>query len=309
MEHPVNQDHAGAAASRLLETRCRLGEGAIWNHRQQVLHFVDIVGEAVYTYDPASGLYEQVPVWSKVGTVVPVHGGGLLLATQAGIAVLDPETGSFDWLANPLRDPALRYNDGKCDPQGRFWIGSMALDGRKEAGALYRVDHDGTVSQVLDGVSISNGLAWSADRTRFYYIDTPTRCVQVFDYDDAAGSIANGRIAFRIADGAGDPDGMTIDSDGRLWIAMWGGGGVNCYDPATGALQQRVWVPAPHVSSCAFGGEDLDTLYITTARQDLSEEQLREWPQSGDVFVANPGARGVPANLFRSGAGRGAQRP
>jgi sugar lactone lactonase YvrE len=292
MEHPVTQ------ATPLLATQCSLGEGAIWNHRQQVLHFVDINAGVVYTYDPLSGLFESVPAWSRVGTVVPTAGGNLLLATQGGIATLEPETGIFNWLANPLRDPAARFNDGKCDPSGRFWIGSMAMDGRREAGALYRMDADGTVKQVLDRVSISNGLVWSADRRKFYYIDTPTGCVQVFDYDDAGGEISNGRVAFTIPQEAGSPDGMTIDSEDRLWIAMWGGGSVNCYDPQSGDLLHQVVVAAPHASSCAFGGPDLDTLYITTARGDLSPDELQRWPQSGDVFAAKPGATGVEANYF-----------
>ncbi len=300
MEHlPRRTDPATSYASPLLATQCSLGEGAIWNHRQQVLHFVDIGEGLVYTYDPLGGHCGQVPAYSRVGTVVPVEGGGLLLATQAGIATLDPGTGVFGWLANPLRDPAVRFNDGKCDPSGRFWIGSMAMDGRREAGALYRMDADGTVTQMLDRVSISNGLAWSADRTRFYYIDTPTSCVQVFDYDDTGGDISNRRVAFRIPEEDGSPDGMSIDSEGRLWIAMWAGGSVNCYDPENGALLHRVIVPAPHASSCAFGGPDLDTLYITTARVDLSPEELRQWPQSGDLFVAKPGVKGVEANYFR----------
>jgi sugar lactone lactonase YvrE len=301
MEHsaPKHSEQPGTQATQLLHTQCNLGEGAIWNHRQQVLHFVDINDGVVYTYDPVSGLYEHVPAWSRVGTVVPVAGGGLLLATQSGITTLDPETGVFEWLANPLRDPAVRYNDGKCDPSGRFWIGTMAMDGRGEAGALYKVDGDGSVTLMLDRVSISNGLVWSADRSKFYYIDTPTGCVQVFDYDDTSGTISNGRTAFAIPAGHGSPDGMCIDSGDRLWIAMWGGASVNCYDPATGALLHQVFVPAPHTSSCAFGGPDLDTLYITTARVGLNAEQLEQWPQSGNVFVAKPGATGVEASYFR----------
>ncbi len=301
MEQQMNQDGKTimTEAKTLLETQCTLGEGAIWNDRQQVLHFVDILGEQVYTYDPVSGLYEHAPTWSKVGTVVPVEGGGLLLATHAGIATLEPETGVFEWLANPLRDPAIRFNDGKCDPSGRFWIGSMAMDDRKEAGALYRMDADGSITQMLDGISISNGLVWSADRTSFYYIDTPTHRVDVFDYDDASGAINNRRTAFTIPEDAGDPDGMTIDSAGGLWIAMWGGGSVNCYDPQNGALLHKVEVPAPHVTSCAFGGEHLDTLYITTARDGLSAEQLERWPQSGNVFSARVGVEGVKAGYFR----------
>ena len=201
-------------------------------------------------------------------------------------------------MPNPLTEPSLRFNDGKCDPAGRFWVGTFDLEQKPHAGTLYRLDPDGSLHVMLRGITNSNGIAWSLDKKLMYYIDTPTLTVQAFDYDHATGAIANPRVIIRIPEGAGFPDGMTIDAEGKLWVALWGGGAVHRYHPATGALLQAVAVPAPYTSSCAFGGPDLKTLYITTARGGLSPEQLEEFPESGNVFAVEPGVAGVPALFY-----------
>ena len=182
----------------------------------------------------------------------------------------------------------LRCNDGKCDPAGRLWVGTMGFGAPKEAGTLYCVLPDGEVVPKLRKVTISN----------MYYNDTPTGRIARYRYDAASGEISFDGIAVVLPEGSGSPDGMTIDGNDNLWVAQWGGSGVYCYNPRTGELLAKVEVPAPHVASCAFGGEKLDTLYITTARAGLTDEQLKQYPLSGSLFSCRPGVQGVPANVF-----------
>jgi len=287
-------------ARSILPAQAALGEGALWNPEAQQLYWVDIEGRAFHVYDTATGQDTAFPTGERVGTVVPLHDGDVLLALQTGIHQLDITTGQLALLANPLAEPSLRFNDGKCDPAGRFWVGTFDLEGKPHAGTLYRFDPDGSLHLMLRGITNSNGIAWSLDQKVMYYIDTPTLAVPAFDYDNATGSIANPRVIVRIPEGAGFPDGMTIDAEGKLWVALWGGGAVHRYDPTTGALLQAVTVPALHTSSCAFGGPELKTLYITTARGGLSPEQLEQCPESGNVFAVEPGVAGVPACFFGS---------
>lgn len=288
--------NAGAQqAHLLLDARATLGEGAIWHPVEKKLYWVDIEGRELHIYDPATGRDRELPTGEKVGTVVPVQDGGVLLALQNGIHKMSLPGGELTFLVDAEKDSAIRYNDGKCDPAGRFWVGTIA--GQGEA-ALYRVNRDGTIHRQLDNITCSNGIVWSADKKTMYYTDTPTMEVMAFDYDDATGSISNPRVVITVPGDMGGPDGMTIDSEGKLWVAHWGGSCVARWDPLTGELLQKIEVPGPHVTSCAFGGEGLDTLYITTARDGLSEEQLRNYPLSGGLFAVKPGVSGVPAEFF-----------
>ena len=285
-------------AHSILHAQAALGEGALWNPETHRLYWVDIEGRALHIFDPVTGQDAQFPTGERVGTVVPQHDGNVLVALQNGIHRLSLATGQLTALASPLANSSLRFNDGKCDPAGRFWVGTFDLQQRPHAGTLYRFDPDGGLHVMLRGITNSNGIAWSLDQATMYYIDTPTRAVQAFDYDHTTGSIANARIIIRLPESAGWPDGMTLDADGKLWVALWGGGAVHCYDPGTGALLHVVEVPAPFTSSCAFGGTALETLYVTTARGGLSDEQRQRFPLSGDVFALEPGARGVPACFY-----------
>lgn len=285
-------------AKLVLDAKATLGEGALWHPEQHLLYWVDIEGKALHLYDPASGEDKVWSVGSRIGTVVPVQGGGALVALQSGIHRIDTDTGKLTFITNPIEEEDIRFNDGKCDPSGRFWVGTMALDTRKGAAALYRMEKDGSTEQVLDNLTIANGIVWTADRKTMYFTDTRTQQVQAFDYDHETGAISNSRLVVEVPKADGSPDGMTIDVDGNLWIALHGGGAVVCYDPATGKLLQRVTVPTPQTTSCAFGGENLDTLYITTAREGLDEEKLKKYPQSGGLFSVKPGVRGVPAHYF-----------
>jgi sugar lactone lactonase YvrE len=287
-------------AELVLDAKAMLGEGSLWHPKENRLYWVDIEGKALHIYDPATNEDKQFPVGARVGTVVPVEGGGALVALQTGIHKIDTKTGQLSFVNNPSPDTVnIRFNDGKCDPAGRFWVGTMAMDNRKKGAMLYRIDKDKSIHQMLDSVTISNGIVWTADKKTMYYNDTPTGTVQGFDYNDKTGEITNRRVVIRIPRGGGGPDGMTIDADGNLWVALWGSGTVGKFDPRTGELLQKVIVPAQNVSSCAFGGKNLDILFITTARAWVNDAKLKEFPLSGGLFSVKPGVKGVPAEFYK----------
>lgn len=285
----------------VLDAQAQLGEGAIWNQALQRLHWIDIEAHRVFTFDPATGDNRARDVGQRVGTVVPRRSGGLMLALHEGFAALDLDTGRLRLLPRPPEhDPAVaRFNDGKCDPAGRFWAGTMVLrKGPNPSGKLYRLDADGSMHVMLRGVGTSNGIAWSLDRRTLYYIDTPLLRVDAFDYDDATGAIANRRTVITIPPGIGRPDGSTLDAEGMLWIAMWEGWGVTRWDPQTGRMLQSIPLPVVRVTSCAFGGPGLDTLYLTSARRGLTPAQLAAQPLAGGLFQVKPGVRGLPATAY-----------
>jgi sugar lactone lactonase YvrE len=285
----------------VLDAQALLGEGAIWNAALQCLHWVDIEAHRVFTFDPATGGNRACNVGQKVGTVVPRRAGGLMLALHEGFAALDLETARVQLLPRPPEhDPALaRFNDGKCDPAGRFWAGTMVLQkGPNPPGKLYRLDPDGSMHVMVRGVSTSNGLAWSRDRRTLYYIDTPLLRVEAFDYDDATGAIANRRTVITIPPGIGRPDGSTLDAEGMLWIAMWEGWSVTRWNPHTGVMLQSIRLPVARVTSCAFGGRNLDTLYLTSARLGLTGRQLAAQPLAGGLFRLQPGVGGLRAPAY-----------
>jgi sugar lactone lactonase YvrE len=285
------------AATLYLDAHAELGEGPVWDSTTGCLYFVDILRGHVHCTD-ASRACRTIPIGRMVGAVAATDGGDLVLAVQGGFARLDLATGHVSPIANlDGGRPDIRMNDGKCDPAGRFWAGTMALDERPNAGGLYRLDSDGRVHTMLTGVSISNGLDWSDDGRVMYFIDSPTRAVDAFDFDARTGAIANRRTVVRIDPGAGVPDGMTLDADGCLWVALWGGAAVHRYTPA-GVLDAAVAVPTTYPTSCTFGGPDLRDLYITTAAVKLSARERAEQPSAGGVFLARPGVRGRPAHRF-----------
>jgi sugar lactone lactonase YvrE len=292
-------NYADMDAELVLDAKAFLGEGSIWQPKEKKLYWVNIEGKTLHIYDPETKQDRELPVGSRVGTVVPVEGGGALVALQSGINYIDTKTGKLTFLIDPLKDTALRFNDGKCDPAGRFWVGTLALDRRRKGAVLYRYDTDKTIHLMLDSVSISNGIVWTKDKKTMYYNDTPTNTIQGFDYDNITGEISNRRVAVTIPRGTGSPDGMTIDAEDNLWVALWGGYCIAKFNPRTGELLQKIKVPAPNVSSCAFGGENLETLYITTARQGMNDDQLKQFPLSGGLFSAKPGVHGVPAEFYK----------
>jgi sugar lactone lactonase YvrE len=281
-----------------LEVPASLGEGAIWNHETGKLWWVDIEGRKLNMYDPGTKVNLVIDVTERIGTVVPAKQGGAILALENGIFHLDLEKKKKTLICNPLAElDTIRFNDGKCDPAGRLWVGSMSLKFKRGAASLYTVYPDGNYREVFDGVTVSNGIVWTRDHKIMYYIDTPLRSVRAWDYDLGSAEIRNERVVITIPEQMGAPDGMAIDSEGMLWIAHWGGSMVGRWDPSTGELLRRVEVPAPNVTSCAFGGPDLDILYITTAGGD--DLKMREtYPLAGSMFRVYPGVKGVKADFF-----------
>ncbi len=278
----------------VLDAKTQLGEGAIWHSQKHVLYWVDIDAGLLHIYDPKTNRDRSLSTGQPVGTVVPRASGGVMVALRDGFAALNLETGAITPITNPESHLQNRFNDGKCDPAGRFWAGTMG----KAGASLYRLDRDLTVRKMFDGVRTSNGIAWSLDLKTMYYIDTPTQEVAAFDYDHATGDIKNRRVAVKVPKENGHPDGSTLDAEGHLWVAHWDGWNVTCYDPGTGKALRTVKLPVSRVTSCAFGGPDLATLYITSARVGLDDAALASQPLAGGLFKVSVGVRGIPAPEF-----------
>lgn len=281
-----------------VDGRASLGEGPLWDAMSRTLLWVDINGKRVHRYDPGTGRDSSFGVGQPVGAVALRSAGGLVLALRDGFATLDRDGGDLTWVARTEEaDSSTRMNDGACDGMGRFWAGTMAFDSAPGRGSLYRLDADHSVQKVLEGVTISNGIVWSLDDTKMYYIDTPTQGVDVLDYDAASGAIGDRRRVIDIEPEAGRPDGMTMDSEGCLWVALYGGAAVRRYS-VTGELLEVVELPATQVTSCAFGGSGLGDLYITSAAQELSADELGKQPHAGALFRCRPGVAGLPSPAY-----------
>ncbi|MBP85370.1 MAG: hypothetical protein CMJ64_01420 [Planctomycetaceae bacterium] len=288
-------------ATLLLDAQATLGEGPIWDQRDNILWWIDINEHKLHRFDPATHEKETFDVGQRVGTVVPRCSGGLMLAVQNGFASFDPSNGSLRIVADPESHlPENRFNDGKCDPAGRFWAGTLELvEENMQAGTLYCLLENGRVKAKVPNVGISNGIVWTSDKKTMYYIDTPTRRVDAFDYDNDTGAISNRRPAIELPDDfVGYPDGMTIDAEDNLWVCFWGGWRVVRFDPATGQQLSRIDVPASQVTACALGGPELKNLYITTARRDLKGTALEKEPHAGGLFHAKVDIAGVPATAY-----------
>ncbi len=283
--------------------RSEHAEGPCWDARLNRLLWVDQFDGLVHLadYDSAAAHLDVVATYRlgyAVGAVVPTRqpDGGWLAACALGFAHLAGD-GTVTMLAQPEM-PTARMNDGKCDQLGRFWAGSMAWEKTPGAGSLYRLNLDLTLAVPLTGVTISNGLAWSADGTAMYYIDTPTRRVDRFTVG-ADGELCDRTTAVALAEGIGDPDGMCIDDEGCLWVALWGGHAVHRYSPV-GELLAVADVDAPQVSSCCLGGPDRTTLFITTSQENMSAADRSRHAQSGKIFCAQVETPGRPAAAFGS---------
>jgi sugar lactone lactonase YvrE len=285
----------------VLETTARVGEGPIWDSEANVLYWVDIMSSELHIFDPASGNDRVLDIGQYVTTVVPYKPGSVMVTVHHGFGRVDLETGELTIVADPESHiPTNRFNDGKCDPAGRFWAGTMSLeeDKMQGAGSVYRMDTDGSVHKMIENISISNGIAWSLDHKTMYYIDSLAAEVTAYDYDIDTGKISNKRTACTVPDGQGLPDGMTIDAEGKLWVAHWGGSQVTRWDPDTGQQISSIKTPVAQPAACAFGGPDLDVLYITTARESLSEDDLKSQPLAGSIFKADPGVKGIESYAY-----------
>jgi sugar lactone lactonase YvrE len=278
-----------------LSVRAQLGEGPTWDAASGQLLWVDILAREVHRLDPSTGRDQVLRTTQHVGAVKPRAGGGVVVNLRDGVGLYDPD-GSFSWLARLAVD-GCRGNDAAVDAAGSLWAGTMRYDEAPGGARLYRVAPDGAVVVALDRVTVSNGLGWSPDGRRMYYVDSPTRRVDVLDVDAATGMVT-GRRPFVDLDGlAGFPDGLTVDADGCVWVAAWDGGAVRRWTPA-GELDRTVEVPAARTTACAFGGADLGDLFITTATTGLDPERLAEQPLAGSVFVLPGAGSGLPGHAF-----------
>ena len=277
----------------LYNAKAYLGEGPVWDVRTQTLFWLDILNKRIY-----AGSEVLAELDDFIGCIAPRKSGGLALTKRLGFASLSPDPLQEALLSALTNEPENnRFNDGKCDPRGRFVAGTMDINEKDPTGSLYSFDGK-SITKLLDGVTISNGLTWSPDGRTFYYIDTPTREVKAFDYDVDSGAIANSRVAVRVPESLGWPDGMTSDMQGNLWIALWGGAQITKWNPNTGQLLDQIPVPAIQPSSCAFGGKDMNELFITSARKDLDDVALQQYPLSGGVFRLETKVEGMPAFEF-----------
>lgn len=275
-----------------------LGEGPIWDPRSAEVIWVDVPAGLIHAYSPASGTSRELAsIGHPTGCVVPRTSGGYLVGRRGGVVTL-AEDGSSEMLA-PIEpdNRKVRINDGKCDPQGRFWVGSVSTEAELGRGTLYCLHPDGDLSAVVPGVSISNGLAWTKDRSTMYFIDTLSMKVDAFDYSERSGLIAQRRTAVEIPPEHGLPDGMSIDAEDCLWVAMFSGSAVRRYSP-TGELLAVVHVPTGNVTSCAFGGPNLTDLYITTAQWGGPGTKHNTDPAAGLLYVVKPGVAGAPVRSF-----------
>jgi len=276
-----------------IDAHATLGESPAWDPKTQTLYWVDILERHLY-----AGAKGIVQLDDYVGCVAPRLGGGLVLAQRRGIHLLQPDMRTVRRLAAPRTEAKHnRFNDGKCDPRGRFLAGSMDMGEQADSGALYSFSSDGGVRRLLKHVHISNGLAWAPDGKTMYFIDTPTRKVMAFDYDPDSGDILNGRVIIRFDKSFGSPDGMTSDTDGNLWIALWGGARVSQWQP-DGTLLAQFGVEALNVTSCVFGGPGMNELFITTALQGTDAAGLRKFPHAGGVFRMETHVTGMPTYQF-----------
>ena len=306
----------------LFDSKVWLGEGPIWDVRTQTLYWVDIFAKRIYA---GAELVAELEEYEFLGCIAPREMGGLILALSGDASHANDGRFSFAGLEpSPALAPGAsvdhtqgrpdsakltvlsaltgesssnRFNDGKCDPRGRFLAGTMDKGETAPTGSVYSFDGK-SVTRILSNVTISNGMTWSPDHSTFYYIDTPTREVRAFDYDLESGAIANPRVSVSIPAALGWPDGMTSDMEGNLWIAMWGGAQVTRWNPNTGTLLEQIPIPALNVSSCVFGGKNMNELYLTSARKGLDETALKQYPLTGGVFRLETAVEGMPTFSF-----------
>ena len=297
-----------AAAPRILsgprvvgDVRATLGEGVCWSTREQALWWVDILEHRLYRDSLATGAHDAWPFDETISAVAERRAGpGLAVTLRRGLALFDPHTRALARLDEPERErEGNRFNDGKCDTRGRFWGGTMDFATTAASGALYCFDADGHARRAIDlGWIVTNGPTWTQDGRTMFVNDTVRRRVVSYAFDPQTGAVGASREWLVLSREDGHPDGMTTDAAGRLWIAHWGGACVTCHDPATSAELARIALPTAHITNVAFGGPDMTTLFITSARHELTDAQLAAQPLAGALFAVETDAVGLAANLF-----------
>lgn len=277
-----------------------LGEGTLWSVRHQSLFWVDILGHQLHRYHPATQARDSWAFLEEISALAErADGPELLVTLRRGFTFFNLETGTLQCLEQPETGrQSNRFNDGKCDAQGRFWGGTMDSDCKVPTGALYRYAPDGRCERMADGYVVTNGPTWSLDGCTMYFNDTVQGQVHAFDFDPTNGAIGNRRIWLEFSEGDGFPDGMTTDAAGRLWIAHWGAFCVTCHDPVTAAELARITLPTRHITNCAFGGAELSTLFISSACTGLTAAQLACEPLAGSLFSVEMDCQGLPAHCF-----------
>ena len=291
-----------AAVEPVGDVTAALGEGPYWVPEDDCLLWVDIEGARLHrTYFPSGETVTDSP--GPVSAAFPAVGGGILIAGGAALTLLFPAERGGQWVARTIADtPAregIRFNDAGVDPAGRVWAGSMHLTEAEPVGELYRLDPGSRLNPVVTNVTVSNGLGWSPDGSRMYYADSPLRRIDVFDYDPATGEALARRAFADLSEAEGVPDGLTVDADGCVWVAMWGGSALRRFTP-DGQPNAVLPVPVSQPTSCAFGGPGLADLYITSARVGLTDDQLAAQPLAGRLLHVRPGPVGLPSTTAKA---------
>ncbi len=268
----------------------------MWHSKRKSCFWTDIEGFGFYEHkwNIDAVLFYQTKY--RVSLIVQSDDDNIIIGMHGGIAKMNLDTKELFWISDLEKENINhRCNDGACDSKGRLWIGTMDINFSPGAGALYCISKESVPEKKIGSVTISNGIGWSPDNRHLYFIDSPTQRVQSFYFDEASSNIYFEKDVIKIPKKMGTPDGMAIDEEGMLWIAHWGGFGVYRWNPITGKMIESINLPVPNITSCAFVGENLDHLLITTARQDLTPKELEKYPQSGDVFIVKPGIKGLPS--------------
>lgn len=282
----------------VLPAAALLGESPVWCPVDKVLYWVDIKRPAVHRFNPVTASCQTWPMEEQVTAIGLRESGGGIVALRSGLATIDFHSGELCRFPAPvLNQPDMRFNDGRCDRRGRFWVGTLHEARQPETAALYRFDPDGRCTKMVGGVTVSNGIAWSVDNRTMYFADSWTRTIFNFDFDLESGSLHNQRVFAQLLEGSGVPDGATVDAEGFLWSANFDGGCVTRYAP-DGGRDRVIEMPVQRPTSCAFGGEDFSTLYVTSASHGLTERQSIEAPLAGGLFAVDAGVKGLPEPRF-----------
>jgi len=281
------------------DTKCILGEGPVWDDRAQVLYWVDIKAPAIWRLDPTTGATKTWPMPQRVGAIALRENGGLIAAMKPGFALIDLDADKVEIIAHPEPGmPDNRLNDGACDAMGRFWAGSMDDRETSPTGHLYRLNADRSVARFEAGFVVTNGIRWSNDNTRMYFVDSVARTIWVYDFDLATGTPGQRRVFAQLTEADGYPDGLCVDAEDHVWGAHWAGARLTRYRP-DGTREQTIAIPAPNVTCCCFGGANLDTLSVPPARIGLSDDNLNAAPHTGGVFaVTGLDIKGLPGARF-----------
>ena len=282
---------------RALEIGAGLGEGPVWSADEGVLYWLDIFAPSINRFDPRDGSNKAVSLAQPIYAMALRQGGGMVGAFEDGLGYVDFESGEIEIVSDPKADQPVNFNDGGCDRKGRLWSGTMAKDWTSPLGKLFRFEASGTAAAMDHAFILANGLGWSPDDAIMYFTDTGRRVIYAYDFELESGTLANRRDFIQIPEGAGVPDGLTVDAAGYRWIAIWDGWKVTRYDP-TGRIERVVEMPVQRPTSCMFGGDDLSVLYITSATMMLSDDELAQQPMAGDLFAYRSDVKGLPEHKF-----------